>query len=111
MFQSFYICIFLVVRCLHATQSLYLLACNDGLPRSHLFVCFFPTNITNGKGFQVLLSLHVVAFVYMDANANDDSDLPDELKQKYTIAKLLGRYTLNTFVKILTLPHLFQWCT
>ena len=30
----------------------------------------------------------------MDANANDDSDLPDELKQKYTIAKLLGRYTL-----------------
>ena len=35
----------------------------------------------------------------MDANANDDSDLPDELKQKYTIAKLLGRYTLNIFVK------------
>ena len=55
---------------------------------------FFPNNITNGKGFQVLLSLHVVAFVYVDANANDDSDLPDELKQKYTIAKLLGRYTL-----------------
>ena len=67
---------------------------------------FFPHDIINGKGFQVLLSLHVVAFVYMDANANDDSDLPDELKQKYTIAKLLGRYMLNTFLKILMLPDL-----
>ena len=60
---------------------------------------FFPNIINFGKGFQLLLSLHVVAFVYMDANANDDSDLPDELKQKYTIAKLLGRYTLNILVK------------
>ena len=60
---------------------------------------FFPNNINFGKGFQLLLSLHVVAFVYMDANADDDSDLPDELKQKYTIAKLLGRYTLNILVK------------
>lgn len=33
----------------------------------------------------------------MDSNANDDSDLPDELKQKYTIAKLLGRLGLNFF--------------
>ncbi len=40
--------------------------------------------------------VHVLAFVFMDANANDDSDLPDELKQKYTIAKLLGRYKILT---------------
>ena len=58
---------------------------------------FFQMKFINGKCFQLLLSLHVVAFVYMDANANDDSDLPDELKQKYTIAKLLGRYTLTIF--------------
>ena len=79
-------------------RSCALLACY-GRASKESIVCFpfFPNNVIKAKRFHPLLSLHVVAFVYMDANANDDSDLPDELKQKYTIAKLLGRYTLTNF--------------
>ena len=31
------------------------------------------------------------AFVFMDLSANDDKDLPEELRNKYTMSKMLGR--------------------
>lgn len=31
------------------------------------------------------------AFIYMDGSSNDDSDLPDELRQRYTLSRVLGK--------------------
>ena len=33
----------------------------------------------------------ILAFVFMDASAKDDDDLPPELREKYIITSLLGR--------------------
>ena len=31
------------------------------------------------------------AYMYMDLGANEDADLPAEIKEKYTLTKTLGR--------------------
>ena len=34
---------------------------------------------------------HFAAYMYMDLGANEDADLPQEIKEKYTLTKTLGR--------------------
>ena len=31
------------------------------------------------------------AFIYMDGSCNDDSDLPEELRKRYTLSRILGK--------------------
>ena len=32
--------------------------------------------------------------MYMDLGSNEDADLPQEIKEKYTLTKTLGRYVM-----------------
>ena len=41
----------------------------------------------------------VSAFVFMDAAGNEDKDIPGELKMKYTLSRILGRYVLKNLIK------------
>ena len=43
---------------------------------------------------EILLEIlnFIAAFIFMDANSSEDEDLPAELRDKYTLSRLLGRW-------------------
>ena len=41
--------------------------------------------------------VHSTVLVYMDVNGNNESSLPSELKEKYTLSKMLGRWIPAAF--------------
>jgi len=41
------------------------------------------------------VDLYITAFMFMDLQESSDGDLPDEIKDKYTLTKTLGRFVLT----------------